>query len=232
MDLAKKGTINVQVSEKVSFDLDEFRLDGVSFKGIGHEMLKTQNQLNYVVSPGRQTDGSMKNINSYDTFILPKVEIGFGMIDYDTFKRLRKFLLAKRTFQVEYYDKDFNKIVKHEMYAEPDELTAFFNLGYSILGSRDFKVSFIATLNETETFAAIFSNNSVDFSSSVTEFETWGRNITIPDPPEGVDTNGWWAIADENGVISEQDQELKFYPKDQYNIIATTYFVWKVEGED
>lgn len=224
MDLGKKGIINVKVSEKVSFDLDEFRLDGVSFKGIGHEMLKTQNQLNYVVSPGRQTDGSMKNINSYDTFILPKVEIGFGMIDYDTFKRLRKFLLAKRTFQVEYYDKDFNRIVKHEMYAEPDELTAFFNLGYSILGSRDFKVSFIATLNETETFTAFFSSN-------VRETETWGRNITIPDAPAAYQgTNGWWAIANENDKII--DNELKFYPKDQYNIIATTYFVWKVEGED
>ena len=64
---------------------DEFWLDDEKFDGIGHGMLKSQNQLTYSASPSRQIDGSMQNINDYDSFILPKVEIGFKLISYETF---------------------------------------------------------------------------------------------------------------------------------------------------
>ena len=47
MNFENIGTINTTLNG-ITLDLDEFRLDGVSFKGIGHEMLKSQNQLNYL----------------------------------------------------------------------------------------------------------------------------------------------------------------------------------------
>lgn len=214
MNFENIGTINTTLNG-ITLDLDEFRLDGVSFKGIGHEMLKSQNQLNYSISPSRQQDGSMKNIEDYDSFILPKVEIGFKMIDYGTFQKLRRFLLSKRTFIVNYYDKDFNAIVTHEMYAEPDNLTTFFNLGEKILGSRDFTLSFIATLNEEDEYVATFGSKTIS--------KKWGRSVEVPEPETG-NTNGYWKTTDP--VYSD----LKFYPNKVIHLIKNgLQFTWQQE---
>lgn len=224
MDFANIKTMNTKTNG-VTFDLDEFRLDGVSFKGIGHEMLKSQNQLNYTISPGRQSDGSMKNIEDYKSFILPKVEIGFKFIDYDTFQRLRIFLLSKRTFNVQYYDKDFNAIVTHEMYAEPDDLTAFFNLGEKILGSREFTLAFIATLNEDTLYTATFVDATfVDGEFVDTKIETkWGRSVIVPPPPTYA-TNGYWKTTDATY------KDIKFYPNKNIHLIKDGLeFTWQTQ---
>lgn len=155
-------------------NINYFKIDNVEFEGlIGYELLKTTNQLNYPVSPGRQTDGSMRNINDYEAFIIPKVEIGFKFINNTQYRILRDILMSKRTFQITYYDNDFGKLVEHQMYAEPADLTNFTSLGQEILGIKDFKIAFVGTLNETTTYTAVFVG-----STSLTA--RWGRAVTVP----------------------------------------------------
>lgn len=214
---------------------DQFQLDGISFGGIGHRMLKTQNQLTYNNSPSRQTDGSMENINDYDSFILPKVELGFKFIDYETYQNLRRFLLAKRTFEVTYYDKDFNEFVKHEMYAEPDDLTNFFNLGETIIGSEDFVVRFIATLNNRQICEIKFLGAKVEqtdegeyYITDLTVFAKWGTSIKIPSKPTKngeeieINTNGYWEATQVNFY-----ENIKYKPNDSLNGITNCTFMWK-----
>jgi hypothetical protein len=190
---------------------DQFQLDGITFGGLGHRMLKTQNQLTYNTSPSRQTDGSMENINDYDSFILPKVELGFKFIDYETYQNLRRLLLAKRTFVVTYYDKDFNEFVTHEMYAEPDDLTNFFNLGEMIIGSEDFVVRFIATLNEKVKYTATFGSQS--------EERDWGRSVKVPN---GTTDKGYWVT-----YSNDFYKDIKYKPNDSLNLISNVAFVWE-----
>lgn len=214
---------------------DQFLLDGIIFGGLGHRMLKTQNQLTYNTSPSRQTDGSMENINDYDSFILPKVELGFKFIDYETYQELRRLLLAKRTFDVTYYDKDFNDFVKHEMYAEPDDLTNFFNLGEMIIGSEDFVVRFIATLNNRQICKIKFLGAKVEqtdegeyYITDLTVDTKWGTSIKIPSKPTingeeiKINTNGYW-IATTNTSFYEG---IKYKPNDSLNGITTCTFMW------
>lgn len=197
---------------------DEFKLDGEKFEGLGHGMLKSQNQLNYVSSPSRQTDGSMLNINDYDSFIIPKVEMGFKLIDYNTYLKLRKYLLAKRTFKVDYFDKDFNKIVSHEMYAEPDDLTNFFNLGENIIGSQDFVFRLIATLNEEDKYTAkYFVGGSVREEKKA----KWGRPIQTPNN-DG--KSGYW-----KAISSNFYSGLKIREGEQFNIVENVEFHWESE---
>lgn len=159
-------------------NMNYFKLDNVEFSGlIGYKMLKTTNQLNYPVSPGRQIDGSMKNINDYKAFVIPKVEIGFNLIDIEEYWKLREILLSKRIFQTSYYDNDFRKMVTHEMYAEPDDLKDFTNIGADILGVQNFKICFVGTLNEKTLYTATFSNSSTVVKLSA----RWGSEITVPD---------------------------------------------------
>lgn len=208
---------------------DEFWLDDEKFDGIGHGMLKSQNQLTYSASPSRQIDGSMQNINDYDSFILPKVEIGFKLISYETFQKLRKFLLAKRTFNVKYYDKDFNRLVTHEMYAEPDDLTAFFNLCDQIIGSQDFVVRFVATLNKRQTYEAKFLSyfDLTDYTTSI----EWGRQIKVPQCSFTTIVNNELKTIIKNGYWKAKSNDtnnfyygLKFYPYDALNLIDNCEF--------
>ena len=214
---------------------DQFELDGIIFGGLGHRMLKTQNQLTYNTSPSRQTDGSMENINDYDSFILPKVELGFKFIDYETYQKLRRFLLAKRTFVVTYYDKDFNDFVKHEMYAEPDDLTNFFNLGEQIIGSEDFVVRFIATLNNRQICDITFLGAKVEKTEEgeyyITDLEVstkWGTSIKTPSKPIINDenkietnTNGYWIETNTSFY-----ENIKYKPNDSLNGITACTFMW------
>lgn len=157
-------------------NINYFKIDNVVFEGlIGYELLKTTNQLNYPVSPGRQTDGSMRNINDYEAFIIPKVEIGFKFINNNQYHILRDILMSKRTFQITYYDNDFGKLVQHQMYAEPADLTNFTSLGQEILGIKDFKIAFVGTLNETTEYTATFVG-----SATTTSTARWGRAVTVP----------------------------------------------------
>ena len=178
-------------------NMNYFSLDNVVFQGlIGYKMLKTTNQLNYPVSPGRQTEGSMKNINDYNAFVIPKVEIGFNLIDIQEYWKLREILLSKRTFQVTYYDNDFGEMVTHEMYAEPEDLKDFTNIGADILGVQNFKIAFVGTLNEFNVFYATFG--------AVTLQAKWGRAVTVP--------TGTWKIEDSKSGIElyEGDKLILF----------------------
>lgn len=184
--------------------MNYFRLDNVEFKGlIGYKMLKTTNQLNYSVSPGRQTDGSMKNINDYQAFIIPKVEIGFNLIDIQEYWTLRDILMSKRTFQVTYYDNDLGDTITHEMYAEPDDLKDFTNIGADILGVQNFKVAFVGTLNNESLCEANFSGNIVS--------APWGRSVIVPD--------GTWTLDIENPRGSGKYQTLEFKGGDRLTLI-------------
>ena len=219
---------------------DQFQLDGIIFGGLGHRMLKTQNQLTYNTSPSRQTDGSMGNINDYDSFILPKVELGFKFIDYKTYQNLRRLLLAKRTFEVTYYDKDFNEFVTHEMYAEPDDLTNFFNLGEQIIGSEDFIVRFIATLNNRQICKITFPGAKVEQTDEglyyITDLKVsakWGTSIKTPSIPiideeEGIigtKTNGYWK------TTTDFYKDIKYKPNDSLNGITDCTFEWEDNKE-
>lgn len=157
-----------------TININYFEIDNIAFDGlIGYELLKTTNQITYPVQPNRQIDGSMKNINDYETFVVPKVEIGFKLIKNDQYQILRDILTAKRTFSVTYYDNDFGQRVTHQMYAEPDDLKNFTSLGQEILGVKDFKISFIGTLNEEDICTATFGG-------SIERTAKWGRTITVP----------------------------------------------------
>ena len=187
-------------------NLNNFTIDGIDFSGIGKNMLKCTNQLNYKTSPGRQHDGSMWNINDYDSFVLPQVEIGFNLIPIDLFWKLRKILLAKRVFNVTYYDVDFNDWVTHEMYAHPDELKAFLNRGEEIIGVQGFKITLVATLNEDTIYNAIFKYS--DDKKTILS-APWGRSIKIPTLPSGY---SYWA--EEN----DTNKTIKLYKNDRLNI--------------
>lgn len=186
--------------------IDYLGIDNSVFTNIGREMLECTNQLNYKTSPSRQSEGSMENINNYESFVVPQLKVGFKLIRHDEYDKLRSLLLAKRTFILRYYDVDFNRFVYHEMYAHPDELKNFFNLGERVIGLQNFSLTFVGTLNgkdavmgreygvgiEGATTALdpmdfkfnkgdSLRNIAVEFPGKETQYVGWGRSVQVPE---------------------------------------------------
>lgn len=139
-------------------DLDVVVINGETFTGIGYEGLLSVNTKTYVTEPTRSAKGSMDNIEDYETFFVPRVKINFKYFSIQDYQRFCNAILPNE-FEVEYYDKQFGKRVKHLMYAEPEEMHAIFNVETKVIGMWDYEVSLIATLNSQEEYKAIYSAN-------------------------------------------------------------------------
>lgn len=120
-------------------------INGESFFGYSNVM--NINTKTYVEEPSRTIDGSIPNINDYDTFVVPRFKITFKYMDIKEYRRLLKAVSGANEFDVTYYDVTIDKIVTHKMYCEPLEMNNLLNRGYKLLGMTDISISLIGTLN-------------------------------------------------------------------------------------
>ena len=128
----------------------------MAFRGISG--LSSVNTKTYVEEPTRSNDGSIPNINDYETFYVPRVKFNFKFFtiaDYMAFC----IAVAPNEFNVEYFDKTFGMRVSHKMYMEPEELTALFNIETKVIGILDYEVSLIGTNNDMNTYSLSYNIN-------------------------------------------------------------------------
>lgn len=128
-------------------NMDTIWVDGKEFKGIGYQGLLTVNTKTYAESPTRAIDGSIPNINDYDTFIVPRAKVNFKLFTIEKYRELCGIVASKNEFVVRYYDKELNDFVEHNMYCEPEEMKKMWNVGTRVIGVLDYEISFIGTLN-------------------------------------------------------------------------------------
>lgn len=119
-------------------------INGFEFQG--YSAFFCINTKTYVEEPQRTLDGSIPNINDYETFIVPRVKVSFKYMTIDEFRNFLK-AIEPNEFEVTYYDYELNKKVTHKMYCEPREMAKIFNKGYEILAIQEQEISLIGTLN-------------------------------------------------------------------------------------
>lgn len=152
-----------------------FKIDGYVFN-VGKDKLETVNQITYPSDNNitRSVDGEMTNLSDMEYYTQPSLKVGFNHISIEEYQLLSFILHNKQVFDVEYYDKDFCKVVKHECYVHPDDLHNFFNLGEQILGVLDFTMTLVATLSDRTTHNVKVGLNTL--ASNV----LWGTSIKLP----------------------------------------------------
>ena len=139
-------------------ELDVVKINGEPFKGIGYNGLLTVNTKTYKKSPVRSGDGSIPNINDYATFIVPRADINFKYMTIEDYQRFCT-AITPNEFNVEYFDKQKGQRVVHKMYVAPEEMTKIYNVGTSVIGVLDYKVSLIGTLNSIELLTVYYDPN-------------------------------------------------------------------------
>lgn len=166
------------------FDDTWFKLEGRPID-IGYGMLETVNQMTYPSnnSVTRVDDGAATNIADTEYYTQPSVKIGFNFIKAEDFLYVSEVLHRKQVMDLEYYDNDFGKVVKHECYAHPTELKNFFNVGTRIEGVRDLELTFVATLNDRTSHTVTVKDNGGNVLATYSGI-LWGRSIVINESGE------------------------------------------------
>lgn len=207
-----------QKSDKVE-DLDKIWVNGQEFTGMAYQGLLTVNTKTYVEEPTRANDGSIPNINDYDTFIVPRCKVNFKFFDIDDYRRLCDAIQSNE-FNVKYYDKQFNRFVVHKMYCEPEEMFKLYNVGTDVFGLLDYEISFIGTLNDltihTVKYAAVDGSTNLTPKSFVIYSETAVYSKGDKVKYEGEDISGYYEyINDSSGSGHSVDDANYWRPIDK-----------------
>lgn len=214
-----------QKSDKVE-DLDKIWVNGQEFTGMAYQGLLTINTKTYVEEPTRANDGSIPNINDYNTFIVPRCKVNFKYFDIYDYRRLCDAIQSNE-FTVKYYDKQFNEFVVHKMYCEPEEMFKLYNVGIDVFGVLDYEISFIGTLNDLQEHQVTYNANGGTILGNPSEYvsiQTYkkGDRVTLG---SGDSTRYFEAIWFENSFYGKALTETQYWLKHnfyEYTAIAYT----------
>lgn len=151
MDLKYAKSIYVQ-------DLNKFWVNGEEFDCIATQGLLSVNTKTYVEEPTRSNDGSITNIEDYDTFFVPQVKFSLKYFSISDYQRLCRAVNASNQFPVRYWDKQFGDFKTYLMYMKPEEMAKLYNVRYAVLGILDYELEFVGTLNDLEEYTVVYKS--------------------------------------------------------------------------
>lgn len=147
---------NFQENYRVTV-LDQVEIDGNVIRGyIEYSFL---NEKSYFEQPIRANDGSIENINTYATFLTPRLIIKYNMMNIEDYRKLMTLLMSKNEFTVTCYDPVLDKRVTHKMYAAPTQMPIIYQQYLMALGVQEFSVELIGTNNDVEDYTLTYDYN-------------------------------------------------------------------------
>lgn len=175
----------------------------------------------YLKSPVRSADGSIKNLDSYTTFLTPHLKIDFGLMSIDSYRKIMKLLQSKNEFVVTCYDVVNDKDVTHKMYFSTEQMPQLWTVARAIngitevelLAVRNYTIELVGT-NSNIGVASIKYNSNPPEDSGYTNFTVGtndvvtGAEIIVGDvaaeikenPPAGYRFKQWNDEPDGSGV--------------------------------
>jgi hypothetical protein len=133
----------------------------------------------YTKSPSRSMGGVIGELNSYVTFLTPRLRIKFSMMSIDTYRTLMKLIQSKNEFTVTCYDIVWHKSVTHKMYFEPEDFPALFVRDLETLAVLDYEIVLTGTNSEVETVTITYHLNPPTGSDETTETEPFAKNVSF-----------------------------------------------------
>lgn len=140
--------------------LDRIEIDGELITGyFDYSFLEEKS---YKEQPVRMDDGSIPDLNNYQTFLTPRIIIRYNMMNIDDYRKLMKKLKSKRNaFMVTCYDIVEDKRVTHEMYFAPPQMPVIYQQYLMALGIQEYTIELIGT-NRTDNVTITYEFNLPD----------------------------------------------------------------------
>lgn len=149
--------------------LDRIKLfDGTKQLDVtGYSDYSFMEEKSYVEQPTRSSDGSIENIEDYETFLTPRLIIKYNMMNIDDYRSLMKMLKNHNAFWLRCYDIVEDKRVTHEMYVAPSSMPKLYQQYLIALGVSDLSIELIGTNNTSyrhSNFSISKQNGSISYS--------------------------------------------------------------------
>lgn len=137
--------------------LDRIEIDGNIIRGyFEYSFLEEKS---YFEQPIRSSNGSIENINTYATFLTPRLIIRYKMMNIDDYRKLMVLLQSKNEFTVSLYDIVKDKRVTHKMYFAPTQMPIIYQQYLMVMGVQDFEIELIGTNNGIEEYTLTYDFN-------------------------------------------------------------------------
>ena len=193
--------------------------------------------------PVRSALGVINNLNSYATFLTPRLKINFKFMPIETYRVLMKLIKDFNEFIVTVYDIVEDKYVTHKMYFYPKDFPAIYQNNLETLAILDESFELVGTNASLEELSVVYNSNPpVEGQMTLTTGATLNYNAefvvgdydTIDessiDPKtftySGYDLVGWNTNADGSGIT--------YLNGDTINNLSSSivlYAVWKASTE-
>lgn len=128
--------------------LDRIKIDGEEI--FGYFEYSFLEEKSYREQPIRSDSGVIENLNSYATFLTPRLIIKYNMMHIDDYRKLMKLLKSKNEFVVECYDIVEDKRVTHRMYFAPPQMPIIYQQYLMALGVQEYAIELIGTNDSPE----------------------------------------------------------------------------------
>lgn len=160
--------------------LDQVEIDGNIIRG--YMEYSFLNERSYFEQPTRSSNGAIENINTYATFLTPRLIIKYNMMNIEDYRNLMMLLQSKNEFNVTCYDPVLDKRVTHKMYAAPTQMPVIYQQYLMALGVQEFSVELIGTNNGVRTNSITYDFNfpsDINFPYSTSAIYNAPRNASI-----------------------------------------------------
>ena len=127
--------------------LDRIEIDGCEIQG--YFEYSFMEEKSYREQPVRSDSGVIENLESYATFLTPRLIIKYNMMHIDDYRKLMKLLKSKNEFTVECYDIVEDKRVTHRMYFAPPQMPIIYQQYLMALGIQEYSIELIGTNNDS-----------------------------------------------------------------------------------
>lgn len=181
----------------------------------------------YIKEPTRSQDGQIANLDSYTTFITPKVRVKFNALSIDGYRMLMDLILSKNEFYVGCYDFVADRWVHQNMYFYPNDYPEIFQYDLEVLAAINYEIELIGTNTNNEnivvTLHSNYPNTADNEQVNYTIANTYQNEPVVVSYPSNFAADkeitidnvayafvGWNQKADGSGVTKLDGSELTF----------------------
>jgi uncharacterized repeat protein (TIGR02543 family) len=209
--------------------IDKIKIDGTEFTGYGSFSFLWEKS--YVKSPERSSDGTIGNLNSYATFLVPHLKINFSLMSIETYRKIMELLYSKNEFLVECYDIVHNETTINKMYFSTEEMPKLWAIArvmnnknwVELMGVQNYTVEMIGTNSSLDTVEILYYDQNGSLIADATQEVVKGTQAIINcsfTAPAGFKFDGWWNTKSDksgnrykNGEAVDLIHTISLYPE-------------------
>lgn len=119
----------------------------------------------YYKSPMRGAGGVIENLNSYPTFLTPRLRIKFSLMPLETYRTIMKLIQMKNEVVVECYDIVWNRMKRFKAYFSTEDYPELFTYDLHTLGAIGYEIELQGTNADLDLISVLYHSNPPDGSA-------------------------------------------------------------------